>query len=177
MKTDCASVRHRCAIGQALLVAGVVALGSVSCGAQQAVYSQPALRPEAALQAALAAQQACRQQGFQVSVAVVDRAGIPQELLRDRIAGVHTVQVASDKAWTAASFHNSTAQLALETQAGKAMSGMRNLPRFMAVAGGLPLESAGALVGAIGVSGAPGGDADARCAQAGLDAVAEALAF
>ena len=53
MKTDCASVRHRCAIGQALLVAGVVALGSVSCGAQQAVYSQPALRPEAALQAAL----------------------------------------------------------------------------------------------------------------------------
>lgn len=153
------------------------ALTSLACWGQEAAYSTRSLTPETALHAAQAALEACRKQGFQVSVAVVDRAGITQVLLRDRFAGTHTVEVATDKAWTAASFRNTTAQLMQETQAGKLMSGMRNLPRFMAVAGGMPLESGGALVGAIGVSGAPGGDADASCALAGLKAVTEALEF
>jgi len=144
---------------------------------QEALVSTQSLSPDTALRVARAALDACRKQGYQVSVAVVDRSGIEQVLLRDRFAGLHTVRVATDKAWTAASFRNTTAQLALETQAGKPMSGMRNLPRFMAVAGGLPLEVNGALVGAIGVSGAPGGDADSSCALIGQKIVSELLEF
>ena len=62
------------------------------------------LTPEAALSAARAAMESCRKEGYQVAVAVVDRAGLAQAVLRDRFAGVHTVDVATNKAWTAASF-------------------------------------------------------------------------
>jgi len=51
------------------------------------------------------------------------------------------------------------------------------LPRVLAAGGGLPIESAGTLVGAIGVSGAPGGDADDACAKAGIARIADALEF
>jgi uncharacterized protein GlcG (DUF336 family) len=90
------------------------------------------MTPETALAAARAALAECRKQGYQVAVAVVDRAGLTQVLLRDRFAGAHTVDVATNKAWTAASFRTPTADLARETQPGQAMSGLRNLPRFLA---------------------------------------------
>jgi uncharacterized protein GlcG (DUF336 family) len=52
---------------------------------------------------------------------------------------------------------------------------MRNLARFAGVAGGLPIDGAGSALGAIGVSGAPGGDADEGCAKAGISAITEAI--
>jgi uncharacterized protein GlcG (DUF336 family) len=143
--------------------------------AQEAVFQTKALTPEAALKAAQAALDACRKQGYQVAVAVTDRTGLVQVLLRDRFAGAHTPGVATDKAWTAASFKTSTLDLARDTQAGRPMSGIRHVPRFLAVGGGLTIEGGGALVGAIGVSGAPGGEADEVCAKAGIKAIADAL--
>ena len=125
-----------------------------------------------AAQAALAA---CRNAGFQVTVAVVDRAGIAQVVMRDRLAGAHTVDMAVDKAWTEASFRTSTSALAKATEQSSPQSGIRNRPRVAAVAGGLTMESAGALVGAIGVSGAPGGDRDEACALEGIAAVRDSL--
>ena len=108
---------------------------------------------------------------------MVDRTGLPQVFLRDRFAGAHTFQVALDKAWTAASFRIPTTELARETEAGKSMSGIRAQPRVAAIGGGLPIQAAGATLGAIGVSGAPGGDADDACAAAGIKAIADALEF
>lgn len=140
-------------------------------------FSTRSLTPETALAAARAALEHCRKAGYQVGVAVVDRAGLPQVFLRDRFAGEHTVQVAIDKAWTAASFRIPTTALATETQAGKPMSGIRGQPRVVAAGGGLVIESAGSVVGAIAVSGAPGGDADDACAKAGIQAIADALEF
>ena len=145
--------------------------------AQQGVFQTKSLTPETALSAAKAAMEFCRKQGYQVAVAVVDRAGLAQVVLRDRFAGAHTLDVASNKAWTAASFRTPTAALAVETQAGKPLSGLRNLPRFLAVGGGLVFESGGAVLGAIGVSGAPGGEADEACARAGIKAIADAIEF
>lgn len=145
--------------------------------AQQGVFQTKSLTPETALSAAKAAMEFCRKQGYQVGVAVVDRAGLAQVVLRDRFAGAHTLDVASNKAWTAASFRTPTAALAAETQAGKPLSGLRNLPRFLAVGGGLAIESGGAVLGAIGVSGAPGGEADEACARAGIKAIADAIEF
>jgi uncharacterized protein GlcG (DUF336 family) len=132
---------------------------------------------EAAQMAAQAALVSCRAAGFQVAVAVVDRSGSAVVTLRDRFAGAHTHDMALNKAWTAASFKISTTALAAETQAGKPMSGIRNLPRVAAVGGGMPINASGSLVGAIGVSGAPGGDADDVCAKAGIAAIADELAF
>lgn len=129
------------------------------------------LAPEVALKAARSALEYCRGKGYSVGVAVVDRAGIPQVFLRDRFGGPHTVRMAIDKAWTAASFRTATTALAVETQAGKPMSGLRALPRVIAAGGGLPIEAGGAVVGAIGVSGAPAGEADDDCAKAGIKAI------
>lgn len=145
--------------------------------AQNATFQIKSLTPETALTAAKTALESCRKQGFQVAVAVVDRSGLTQVLLRDRFAGAHTVDVATNKAWTAASFRTSTLSLAVETQAGKPMSGIRSAPRMMAIGGGVLIEGGGSAYGAIGVSGAPGGDADEACALAGIKAIAEAIEF
>ncbi len=155
------------------------ALATVAMGAQaqgtSSTFSVKLMTPETAQSAAKAALDDCRRQGYQVTVAVVDRFGILQVLLRDRFAGAHTVGVASDKAWTAASFRIATGALADETQPGKPMGALRSHPRVLAAGGGLVIESGGAVLGAIGVSGAPGGDADDSCAKAGIRAIADAL--
>ena len=57
------------------------------------------------------------------------------------------------------------------------MSGLRNVPRFIPVGGGLVIEGGGVVFGAIGVSGGPGGDADEACAAAGIRAIAESIEF
>jgi len=145
--------------------------------AQDATFQGRSLTPETAMTAARAAMESCRQQGYQVGVAVVDRAGLTQVFLRDRYAGAHTLDVATNKAWTAASFRTSTLALALETQPGKPMNGIRSAPRVLAIGGGLLIEGGGTVFGAIGVSGAPGGEADEACAQAGIKAISEAIEF
>lgn len=156
----------------------LAALGLASAVmAQEGVFQTRSLTPETALVAAKAAMESCRKQGYQVAVAVVDRAGLAQVVLRDRFAGAHTLDVATNKAWTAASFRTPTSALAVETQPGRPMSGLRNLPRFLAAGGGLVIEAGGSVFGAIGVSGAPGGDADDACAQAGIKAIADAIEF
>jgi len=139
----------------------------------QATFTQRILTPETALKAALAAQKKCRDSGYQATVAVVDRMGVAQVLLRDRFAGPHTTDMATAKAWTAASFRTSTAELAEATQPGRPQSGIRNRPGVAAVGGGLIIEAGGSLLGGIGVSGAPGGKEDEMCAAAGIAAIRE----
>jgi uncharacterized protein GlcG (DUF336 family) len=145
--------------------------------AQQGTYAVKMLTPETAIVAAQAALAHCRKAGHQVAVAVADRSGVLQVLVRDRFAGPHTIEVATNKAWTAASFRISTTSLAAETQAGRPMSGLRETSRVMAIGGGLVIEAGGSTLGGIGVSGAPGGEADEACAAAGLKAIADMIEF
>lgn len=166
------NIASRCALATYLLLATLAARA-----AESPTYTVKMLTTETALKAAQAALAKCRKDGFQAAVAVVDRAGVVQVVLRDRFAGAHTPDTAVGKAWTAASFRQSTTALATETQAGKSMSGIRQLPRVVAAGGGLPIEAAGSVLGAIGVSGAPGGDADEACAVAGVKAIADDIEF
>jgi uncharacterized protein GlcG (DUF336 family) len=131
------------------------------------------LTPETALKAAQAALAKCRASGYQATVAVVDRMGVVQVLLRDRFAGPHTTDMASAKAYTAVSFRTNTTALAEATQPGRPQSGIRGRPGVAAVGGGLMIEAGGSLLGAIGVSGAPGGREDDACAEAGIAAIRE----
>jgi len=143
----------------------------------EGTYAVRTLVPEAALKAAQAAMKNCRDSGFQVAVAVVDRSGITQVMLRDRFAGPHTPRTAAGKAWTAVSFRTNTLELAAATQPGKPSSGIRNLPRTVLLGGGVLIEAGGVLVGGIGVSGAPAAEADEQCAKAGIEAIRDALDF
>jgi len=145
-----------------------------ACAAHaQGTFPVKVLTPETALKAAQAALAKCRASGFQVTVAVVDRMGVVQVLLRDRFAGPHTPDMASAKAYTAASFRTNTTALAEATQPGRPQSGIRSRPGVAAVGGGVMIEAGGSLLGAIGVSGAPGGREDDACAEAGIAAIRE----
>jgi uncharacterized protein GlcG (DUF336 family) len=157
----------------ALLAFGV----SLAQAAEEPIFTLRVLTPETALKAAQAALKKCRDNGYQATVAVVDRMGVVQVLLRDRFAGPHTPDMASAKAFTAVSFRTNTTELAEATQPGRPMSGLRHRPGVAAVGGGLMIEASGSLLGAIGVSGAPGGAADDLCAEAGIEAIREELDF
>lgn len=148
-----------------------------AASAQSATFTVKQLTPETALKAAQAALATCRKNGYQVAVAVVDRAGLTQVLLRDRFAGPHTVEVATNKAWTAVSFRTHTTEIERATRPGQPMSGVRNFARVTSVGGGMMIEGGGSLFGGIGVSGAPAGEADDVCAAAGIKAIAEELEF
>jgi len=146
-------------------------------GAESATFTVKMLTPETALKAAQAALAKCRAEGFQVAVAVVDRGGVTQVMLRDRFAGPHTVETAQQKAWTAVSFRTGTTALDRESQPGKASAGIRHLPNVAAIGGGLLIEAGGSILGALGVSGAPGPANDDACATAGIKAIADSLEF
>ena len=139
--------------------------------AQGATYTARLLTPETALKATLAALEDCRKRGYQVAVAVVDRSGVAQTMLRDRFAGPHTVNTAINKGYTAISFRTDTLELSKQTQGGSPSSGVRAIPNVVAIGGGVVIQAGGALLGAIGVSGAPGGEADEACAKAGIAAI------
>lgn len=133
------------------------------------------LAPEAALRVASAALAHCAKQGYQVAVTVADRAGHPLVMLRDRLAGPHTPEVATDKAYTALTFKMDTLALARATQSGQEASGIRHVARTVAIGGGRSIQAGGSTIGGVGVSGAPGGEADDQCAKAGIDAIADDL--
>ena len=153
----------------------VLLLAAGAASAADATFTVKVLTPETALKAAQAALARCRANGYQVSVAVTDRMGVVQVVLRDRFAGPHTPDTAAAKAYTAASFRTNTSEMAEATQPGKPQSGIRSRPGVAAVGGGLMIEAGGSLLGAIGVSGAPGAREDDACAAAGIAAIREDL--
>lgn len=169
--------RSTCPSALVLALAGVAIPVLAVAQASQATYSVRQLTPETALKAVSAALAECRKRGYQVAVAAVDRGGVTQALLRDRFAGAHTPDTAVGKAWTAVSFRTDTLALAQQTLPGQASSGIRQLPRVVAVGGGELIEAGGTILGALGVSGAPGGEADAACAKAGIAAIRDEIEF
>jgi uncharacterized protein GlcG (DUF336 family) len=128
--------------------------------------------------AAKAAVDQCTKDGYRVSAAVVDRAGLLRAFLRADGAGPHTVESSEKKAYTAASMRGPTANGAELIAKTPALQGLQHMNgRVLFLAGGLPIEIAGEVVGGIGVGGAPGGHLDAACAQAGLDSIGAAPKF
>lgn len=164
-------------IRTSLMAAMLLALAAGSARAQEPLVTHKVLSPELALDCARAALAECRKRGYQVAVAVVDRFGVTQVMLRDRFAGAHTPATATGKAWTAASFKTGTTDLQAISQPGMPQAGLRQLPGAVVIGGGMIVEAGGSLVGAVGVSGAPGGEADDACAKAGIDAIRDKLDF
>ena len=146
------------------------------------LYSFKSLSLESASQAAWGALSECRKRGYSVAVAVVDRGGNVQAMLRDKFAGPHTPETAIAKAWTANSFRQSTADLAVLLKEGKIPNQVQHNPGALLVGGGVKIEAQGEIVGGIGVSGAPPGKSekdsiDGACAQAGIDVIKDAIEF
>jgi len=157
---------------------GLLAAGGSAANAQdEALATFQFMKPEVAVKLAQAAMEESRARGAQVAVAVVDRFGVLQMMLRDRFAGPHTPETARRKAWTAVSFRTDTLTLSGTTAPGSEAYGANFITEALMLGGGVPVEAHGNLVGAVGISGAPGGDMDDECARAGIEAVAADLAF
>jgi uncharacterized protein GlcG (DUF336 family) len=109
-----------------------------------------------------------------VTVALVDRFGTVQALLRGDNAAEHTIEAAKQKAYTAAAFGSPTGELAKRINGNG--PGIADLPGTLFLAGGVPLKVNGVSVAGIGVGGAPDGALDEACATAGADAIVAAAA-
>ncbi len=125
-----------------------------------------------AIQAAL---DACKKDGYRVSVSVVDRAGILRAMGRADGAGPHTVDSSRKKAYTAVSVRRPTSELADLITKVPTLQALRDINgEILILGGGLPIEIGGEVIGGIGVGGAPGAHLDDACAQEGLDAIGAA---
>ena len=114
---------------------------------------------------------------YQVAITVVDRSGETLVFVHDDAANPHTFENSRRKAYTARTTKISTAKFADAWFAGDhARVPQATLPSMIALAGGLPIEARGDVIGGIGVSGSPGGDNDELCARRALDELSDQLA-
>ncbi|MGA6828276.1 GlcG/HbpS family heme-binding protein [Nitrospira sp. NS4] len=154
----------------------VLVVGTMTCGAgisaAQELPKESVLPLSLAQRAVQAAVDACKKDGYRVSVSVVDRAGLLRAMGRADGAGPHTVDSSRKKAYTASSLRRATSELADMISKMPPLQALRDMnEQILMVGGGLPIEIGGDVVGGIGVGGAPGAHLDDACAEAGLDAI------
>jgi len=152
-----------------------VALAAGGAGAADDVVPSRLLGLDLARDIAGAALTACRKDGYQVAVVVTDRSGDPVVVLRDVFVSKFMIQIAHSKA--NAVVMSGTPSGELRDNMARIRDELNELDGVLLMEGGEPVRVAGSLIGAIGVSGAPGGDLDAACARAGIEAVEERLEF
>ena len=116
----------------------------------------------------------CTKSSYRVSVVIVDKAGQLAAALRGDGTSPATVEFARMKAYTARVRNQTSQEFAAATASGDRMA-LRQIPGVVAIGGGVPIRAGSETIGAIGVSGAPGGDKDEICAQAGIATVAAGL--
>lgn len=160
-----------------IAMAATLLAAATPADAEDATVTYKSIAPDTALDLAKAALATCRAHGYQVAVVVLDRFGQQLVVLRDRFAGLPANGTANDKAYTALSFRGNSGEFAKAVQSGQLSADLARLPHVVALAGGLAIEAAGTVLGAVGVAGAPGGDKDEECAKAGLDAIRDKLDF
>lgn len=154
-----------------LILVSIIASGTaVAEDEAQATVTLKRLSMETALTIAKGAIKTCREQGIQIGVTVVDRDGTVQVALRDTIAAPITLPISRQKAFTAVNFNAATSAMG-----ERADTPIGRIDGLLMVAGGLPVQAGGQLLGGVGVSGAPSGKTDEACAQAGVDLVLDDL--
>lgn len=150
---------------------GALTLGSSAAAAQELI-TQKALSLDVALAIAQGALQQCRADGYHVSVTIVDGAGMVKVQMHDDGAGPHTMDFSRKKAYSAFTFKRTSADTG---KAWAANPPAPNITDAVGTAGGVPIRAGNEVIGAVGVSGAPGGEKDEACSNAGIAKVASKL--
>jgi uncharacterized protein GlcG (DUF336 family) len=158
-----------------LLLSVVMAYSTAVAMADSDVLNTRLMTLSLAKDVAERAVQACRDAGYQVSVVVVDRGGGLQVVLRDVYASRFTVELAQRKANTVVLAGTSSSRMRIDRADIRAeLNESRDL---LVLDGAVPIRAAGVLLGAVGVSGAPGGDKDEACARKAVEGVQDRLDF
>jgi len=158
-----------------ILVAGMMAGAGVMSAQASDVINSKSVGMELARDIATETIKACRKDGYHVSAVVVDRFGLMRAALRDDLASRFTLEIAQRKAnltvmaWTdSGAFKQAREDIRPE---------LNNIDGLIVMEGGLKIVAGGYNIGAVGVSGAPGGDKDAACARKALDALSDRIEF
>jgi uncharacterized protein GlcG (DUF336 family) len=142
-------------------------------GGAQTLISERSLSLDAAMAMATAALERCRADGYKVSITVLNRHARTAVVLSEDGVNPHTVENSQRKAYTAFTTRSPSAEMAKRPQ--PSLASFMLLDKISALEGGLPIFAGKELVGAIGISGAPGGEKDAACAQVGIDKISKGL--
>jgi uncharacterized protein GlcG (DUF336 family) len=156
-----------------LIAAAIVSAVSFIDG--QAVLTERNISLQLALTIANAAMAACKADGFDVTAAVVDRAGDLKVLLRADTANPHNADLARRKAYTSRTFKVPSMDVAKRTNGPTDLSGQRYIVDIIPLGGGVPINIGNETIGALGISGSPTQEADEKCANAALAAAAPSL--
>lgn len=153
----------------------VLALALAAGGTAQAqLLTHKDLSLATALLIATTAADTCKAQGNKVSVTVVGREGQAIVQLRGDGASPHTIENSQRKAYTSRTFRIPSGEFAKRLKDNPTL-GLVHLSGIIAAQGALPIKVDDDVIGAVGVSGSPGGDKDEVCAKAGLDKAADQL--
>jgi len=156
-----------------LVVAALVLVGAFSMTAlSQELLTEKVISVDMAQAMAQAAIAQCRANGYRVTATILDSGGNLKVVIRDDGAALVTVDLSHRKAYSAVAFRRTSGETA---KAFGAMTPPPNVAGTVLLAGGVPVKAGNETIGAIGVSGAPGGDKDEACANAGIAKVAEQL--
>jgi uncharacterized protein GlcG (DUF336 family) len=158
--------------------AGVALVSALAFGLAPAANAQVLNNKDLSLAMAttiaLTAIETCKANGYAVSAHVLGREGQVIVALRNEGAGLATWENSMKKAYTARTFARSSGEFA-EGVKGNPNAGALFLTNITPAQGALPIKIGNETIGAVGVSGAPGGEKDEACAKAGIDKVADEL--
>jgi uncharacterized protein GlcG (DUF336 family) len=155
---------------KAVIAAAALNMAIVAGASGMDVVSEPNISTKAAMKIVKKAVKICKQDGFNVSAAVVDASGVLIAQLRDNDAGPHTTSSAFRKAFTAASLRRATGELAELAVNVPTTAGLQHMnDNMLLLQGGLPIVVDGEVVGGVGVGGAPGGQFDEACALGAIN--------
>jgi uncharacterized protein GlcG (DUF336 family) len=159
-------------------ILGCAALAGLACvsaaPASAQLMTTKSLSAGMAMSMAQTAMETCKTNGYKVSVTVVGNNGEVILQVRGDGTGPHTMENSMRKAYTARTTRNASGEMGKRLKADPQLS-LVTLPNMVAAQGALPIKVGEDVIGAIGVSGAPGGEKDEACAQAGIDKVADML--
>lgn len=166
-------IRAFCVSATALLT--LSAWPTLSAAQPSGLRSESQVTLDVANRIAAAGVAACQAMGYAVAVTVVDTAGVVRAVQRADRAGPHTLESSRLKAFTSASARNATQAMMEGSQKNPAGANLVHIPGFLLLGGGVPIRAGNAVVGAVGIGGAPGGHLDEQCAVAAIEQVKDAL--
>ncbi|MES1978282.1 MAG: heme-binding protein [Pseudomonadota bacterium] len=157
-----------------LMMAACLVAGTAMAQTAPGLVSERSISLSSAMTLATAALERCRADGYKVSITVLNRHARTAVMLSDDGVNPHTVENSLRKAYTAFTTRSPSADMAKRVQPN--LAGFMQLEKITTIEGGLPIFAGNKeLVGAVGISGAPGGEKDAACAQVGIDRIAASL--
>ena len=158
-----------------IAVTGLAAGISVASASAQGLVTNHRVSSEVAGELVTGAVAACKEQGYNVTATLVDIDGVRQAMLRGDGAGVATLDVSNDKAYTAMTTRTDSGVLVERAKTTPPSQIILKEPHMLLAQGAIVIKIGEEFVAALGVSGAPGGDKDEACADAGLAKIKDRL--